>query len=405
MGLFTKFKGLFKRRSDFEEYELTEDGQFVTSEEQELEQILLDKKQFNLQEPEQRRRYVLSCLEQKADARSQLKQLEKEYATVNAYLQDMEIIDSLSEKEKIHLASLAKSIAGLSVDRQEYMKKKLHLTDAEYQKAERMQEEIAEGAKKLREAEEYQEIVRQDLQRLEGEKQACLYRKHEAIVGISNLKGMAVICSCAVFACLFVLLILQFGFQMDAKIGYILTAAGAGIALTTIYVKYQEAEQEMHTSARSLNRMILLQNKVKIRYINNTNLLDYLYIKYDVSSAKQLEQLWDNYMKEKDFRRKMEDTEETLDYYEEQLVKQLNEHKLYDSRVWIHQPIALMNPKEMVEVRHSLIVQRQKLRKQMEFNTQNEKKAQQEIESLVGDYPAYANEVLKMVSDYEERHL
>jgi hypothetical protein len=57
----------------------------------------------------------------------------------------------------------------------------------------------------------------------------------------------------------------------------------------------------------------------------------------------------------------------------------------------------------MVEVRHALITRRQKLRKQMEFNTQNAEQAQQQVRELVGEYPEYAKEILQMVSDYEER--
>jgi hypothetical protein len=97
----------------------------------------------------------------------------------------------------------------------------------------------------------------------------------------------------------------------------------------------------------------------------------------------------------------MERTEETLDYHEGELVSLLKEYHLFDPMIWIHQPLALYNPKEMVEVRHKLIVRRQKLRKQMEFNTHNAEHAQEIIKELVGDYPQYANEILKMLSDSE----
>ena len=48
----------------------------------------------------------------------------------------------------------------------------------------------------------------------------------------------------------------------------------------------------------------MLQNRVKIRYVNNTNLLDYLYMKYQVSSGKELKVLWDKYKVEKEERRR-----------------------------------------------------------------------------------------------------
>ena len=327
------------------------------------------------------------------------------YQTVNAYLSDCEIIEALSSAEKMKLAEEAKAIAGLSIDREKYRSKQLVLSDSKYHKMDSMQDEAIEGIEKLKETEEYQNAIRQDLQRLEAEKQAYLYRKHEAHVGLENLKGMAVISIFAVFSCLFVLIILQFGFRLETRVGYILTAAVAAVTLTILYVKYQETEVELSGSSNGLNKVILLQNKVKIRYVNNTNLLDYLYMKYEVSSARELESLWDGYLKERDIRQKMEATEENLDFHEQTLVSDLKKHHLFDPLIWIHQAIALCNPKEMVEVRHQLIVRRQKLRKQMEFNTNNADNAQKEIKEMVGDYPHYANEILKMVSDYEERRM
>lgn len=49
--------------------------------------------------------------------------------------------------------------------------------------------------------------------------------------------------------------------------------------------------------------------------------------------------------------------------------------------IWLHQTGAILDPKEMVEVRHAMILRRQQLRKQMEFNTDNAEKAQEQIKS------------------------
>ena len=69
-----------------------------------------------------------------------------------------------------------------------------------------------------------------------------------------------------------------------------------------IYVKHTEAKRELKRVELSINKIILLQNRVKIRYVNNTNLLDYLYLKYDVTSAEELEKAWNLYYQEKEER-------------------------------------------------------------------------------------------------------
>lgn len=398
--------GLLKRLFQFRKKENPDSGdeqEMFQESPEELIGILMDKSQIDMDDEAERHRYVISCLEQIADATAQMKRLEQEYHSVDAYLQDMEVIESLPAAEKRIIEDQAKAIDGLNADREKYKSKKLHLSEENYHKMNQMKEEAPDAIRKLTETEKYQQAIRDDLQRLEGEKQACLYRRHEAGVGLENLRGMAIISIFAVFSCLTVLLILQFGFELEVKVGYIITAAAAALTLMLLYLKYQDTEKEMRIVSNSLNKVILLQNKVKIRYVNNTNLLDYLYIKYGVSSAGQLDKQWDSYLKEKEVRERMERTEENLDYYEGELVRQLKEYRLFDPMIWPNQALALYNPKEMVEVRHRLIMRRQKLREQMKFNTQNAEHAQKIIKDLVGDYPHYANEILKMLSDYEER--
>ena len=242
------------------------------------------------------------------------------------------------------------------------------------------------------------------MMRLENEKQACLFRKQEAAAAMENLRGMALICTVALFACMGMLLFMQFVLEMNATIGYFLTASVAAIALTAMYMKYVEAVSERKRSSHSLNKVILLQNKVKIRYVNNTNLVDYLYMKYGVTSAKELISIWERYLAEREERARIKETIKDLSFTQEQLVTLLRKYHLYDPVIWLHQVEAILDPKEMVEVRHALIARRQKLRKQMEFNMGNAENAQQQVKELVGEYPQYAKEILKLVSDYEDKY-
>lgn len=370
----------------------------------EEEAYLVSIDQVDMKDSGDRERYVLSLLEQIADAEGQIENCKNEYNTVNRYLQDMEDLEYISGEDKERLHEHANAIRLLEVDKHKYEEKKNRLSDADFAKMERLADDTDEGVRKLREAEEYQQAIRSDLTRLENEKQACLFRKQEAAAAMENLRGMALICTVALFACMGMLLFMQFALEMDTQIGYILTASVAAIALTAMYMKYVEASGEKRRSSHSLNKVILLQNRVKIRYVNNTNLLDYLYMKFEIRSAKELSAMWEKYQSEKEERAKMKDTMKELTFSQEQLVYLLRKYRLYDPLIWLHQVEAILEPKEMVEVRHALITRRQKLRKQMEFNTQNAEKAQQQVRQLVGEYPQYAKEILKLVSDYEEKH-
>ena len=162
--------------------------------------------------------------------------------------------------------------------------------------------------------------------------------------------------------------------------------------------------KQLEKTEKGINRIILLKNTVNIRYVNNTNLLDYLYMKYKVNSGKELLTMWEKYQREKEERNKDIQNREELDYHKRTLISVLRRYQLHDPDIWIHQTAALLDPKEMVEIRHSLIDRRQKLRTQMEYNKRLATEAQKEIKQTIEDYPQYREEILEMVERYEREY-
>ena len=82
---------------------------------------------------------------------------------------------------------------------------------------------------------------------------------------------------------------------MDTKLGYLLAGAAVALAVTVSWVKYTNGDSELRQIEIDINRLILLQNKVKIRYVNNRNLRDYLCMKYSTENAASLDRLWKKY--------------------------------------------------------------------------------------------------------------
>ena len=169
-----------------------------------------------------------------------------------------------------------------------------------------------------------------------------------------------------------------------------------------MFVKFHEAQRELVKVEKGINKLVLLQNTVKIRYVNNTNLLEYLYVKYNVNSSNELKKLWDRYIEENIHREQEKQMDQDLDLNEAALVKLLRSCNIADPNVWLHQAEALIDSKEMVEIRHGLIIRRQKLRKQMEYNAKAAQEAQDEVKDIVAKYPEYAEKILDLVSGYEK---
>lgn len=392
MKLWSK---LFKRRQKAKESDYVE--------EEEWERVLLSRKDVDLHDGEQRDKYVRSCLEQINEASLELNQLKHEYGLVTSYLTDMEEIAALPVPEKAELTETAKKVVALEADRKVFQGKTGRMTDVQYRQMERVEEDMPQGYEDIKKSEEYQALIRQDLTRLDGERHAYYFRKDELTTAIENAKGMTIICIGAMAACILMLLVLQFGLQMDAQLGYLLTVAAGAIALTVIYVRHADAVKELKRVESGINKLILLQNRVKIRYVNNTNLLDYRYMKFGVNSANQLKYLWEQFLIEREERERLMQTSDELDFYHKLLIRFLRQYRIKDPNIWVHQAVALIDHKEMVEIRHNLILRRQKLRKQLDYNKEIAKAAQTEVKDLVTEYPAYAGEILARVSEYEKK--
>ena len=395
MSWFEKLKAVFLRRKE------GEDGFGDEWEELEDEEAA---HHIDYHNKEQRTDYVRNCLERMADATRELENLNFEYDMVTSYLKDMEEIEALPPEESEQLKECAKKVAQLQDSRADFMERPHRISDEKYQQMERMADEVEEGYRKLKEAEDYQDLIRQDLTRLDGEKHAYLYRKNEVTHIISDTRGMAVICVAALVLCILLLLFLQFFFDMDTKAGYLVTALAAAIAITLIFVRHVDARRELHRVESGINKIILLQNKVKIRYVNNTNLLDYLYLKYGVTGAGELMELWENYKIEKEEREQLRKAELDLDYNQQELLQMLKRYQIKDPAIWLHQTEAILDHKEMVEIRHNLIIRRQSLRRRMDYNRDVVAGgSQKEIRELVEQYPQYAKEVMASVEEYEKK--
>lgn len=385
MGFFKNL--FFGRKKEYEEQSYDEENGQIDSE------------VINMRDKEERRRYVDNCLEQIGEASRELEQLTEEYNLVTTYLTDMEEIEALPEQEREQLRQQAQKIVELSQSRENYLSRKDRMRESDYNRMQRMENEVQEGYRKLKNAEDYQALIRQDLQRLDRERNSCQFQQKQWRATVENTRGMAIICLVAVALCLGMLAVLQLGFGMDTQIGYLITAGAAAIAITLIYAKHLDAKAEVKRTSKTLNRLILLQNKVKIRYINNTNLLEYLRLKYEVERADELNDLWNRYVKEKEEREALELAEDDLAFYNKEMLRTLYHYQLQIPDIWPGQALALVDNREMVEIRHGLIQQRQSLRKRMEYNQGLAENAKQIIKEVAHDYPQDADEILKKVSD------
>lgn len=426
MGFIRKFFAKFKEDDFLEEEELWDEEYFWQEERIKKEEDFLkesepskeveetapedtqwdwntitnDRTYLKISDPYQREKYIRSLVEQVRDASAELDKLSYEYNVVTAVLKDMDELEALPAEEKHRIMEYAKKILYFQKEKQDYQSKKSRMTESQYYRMEQYEETAPKIYEDMHKAEKYREMIKDDLSRLEGEKHAFQYRKSELKHGTANSRGMAMIIMLAMGLLLVMLCIMQFGFEMNVMAGYFITIITGAVALAVIYSRFLEQTKELGRVEKGMNRIILLQNTVKIRYVNNVNLLDYLYLKYNVKSAREWKTLCDIYEEEKRAREINEQNEEEMDYYQSELLKLLRNYQLSDARLWLRCPLALYDHKEMVEIRHEHIIRRQKLRAQMDYNKRMAKEGEKELRAFVAEYPQYSKEALQMMERY-----
>ncbi len=403
MGLFKKIKEKWNSwyYHDLDDG-IEENEQDWDPEKEEVYVELPKEEQFFL-DSDQRTVFVLEALGQMAEANKRGEQYQDEYDAVTALLMDMEEIDGLPPDIKGMIVEQAQKVVMLEDDRRKLYPKTSRLSEQTVRRLERLEAEIPDGIRKMQEAEDYRRLIKQDLRKLSADKKSCIYQKHEYASALVNTRGIAMISVVTMIMCMLFLLILQFSFKMDVRIGYIIAGGVGAVALTFLYLRHMEAGTESKKVQKKLNKLITLQNTVKIRYVNNTNLLSYLYMKFGVEDSSELEKLWDVFVEETGARLKDEKLREDLEYYYNKLAATLRQYRIKDPDIWTHQCQALIDRREMVEVRHALIARRQKLREQIEYNNNIEKKSKLKIEKVKERYPQFSKEIDQLVNQYRPR--
>lgn len=338
-----------------------------------------------------------SC-QQIVESTLQAQELKTEFQAVTAYISDIQKIETMEREDRELINDLARKILTLSKDRERYKKGIRKIKDTQYQNLGKYEENIPGDLRKMKAWEEYGGTIQNDLKYLESEKAALTHQGSDVKINQKSL-GTVGVTTCILSVLLFlVFLWVNVRTGANMKLPFLLTVAMDAAAAAYIFLRSRENRKEIAETEKKLNRAIILLNKVKIKYVNNTNALDYCYAKYMVESYAQLVFLWEQYKKEKEDENQYKASKEQMEYYNRELASHLKMAKVYDTKIWGHQLPALLDQEEMEKVRTALMDRRQKLKERIEQNNLLKDKCMEEIEKYTREKEenkAYVAELLK----------
>lgn len=388
MGLLSTVKDLFTKTE-------------VTEEVFEYESIdsYLKKQQQEMESKGPQDDVAYKC-DQIVEASYQMEDLRAEYDMVTSYFEDIQTIEELPQNVRKQVTDIAKKIAFLESETSRFVHMDDRISDENFRMIQGMEKDLTSIFGQLKELEDMDMVIRRDMTNLEGEKNAQEYIQESIEQRQYSLKNFIIIFGTISVLVVLTLVVIGIMTKNNLVIPVLLILLIiAGMAAFSVVI-YRRLSYEFKMAEKRENRAISLMNKVKIKYVNNTSTLEYLYAKYHVNSLRELEYLHDQYLIMVDEVRKYQQTTGDLREHTDALSKLLYAHGIKDPDIWTKQSLALIDPREMVEVKHSLNVRRQKLREQLAYNEQLRLDGLKDIREMLKSNPELREQVRREMEVY-----
>ncbi|HHX55281.1 MAG TPA: hypothetical protein GX705_02935 [Clostridiales bacterium] len=350
----------------------------------------------NFQVYEDRSSYIADICEKIIEGLKKQEELKVEYEIVTFYLTDMQRIDRIPTEQREGLNKIANSIFQLTKERRDFQESTRKLSNRQYRVLMENEERMLDIIDNLKNNEEYNNAIKKDMEYLEGEKGSLFYEKEILYNRLKFTNWLAKVTCIWVVIILAVLLFLGFVQNVKVESPIIITTSIAAIFLILILFSIYRNRRKQYTISPKIKKAIRLLNRAKINFVNNKKSLDNICRKYMVRNSKELEYIWSQYLQEKEKELRYRKNTGQLNSFVDELIDILKKNTIEDPDIWIHQASALVDDKEMVEVRHGLNSRRQKIREELESYEELVSSSVEKLKELVEKQPESRVEV----SDY-----
>lgn len=303
------------------------------------------------------------------NAERQIELIKKEYDEVNSFLIDAQLIETLPPEAKEELQENAKQLVKLKKEMSKLStREESSLTEFEFGIMERYEDILPEEIKRLKREEDYELAIKSDLKKLSGEKAVL---EHEEDIEKNKrifLSRMGVLSGTVIGLLLLMYFILYLVFETFASVAFLLTVTGGVFMVLYLFIRTDQNAKALKLNVAKMGKLIALTNIVKVKYVNQKASLDFTHDKYAVNSVLELEYKFNQYITFKNDEIKRRKSSSEYQVCNIRLKDILDEYKIHDSEVWANQINAIVDNREMVEIRHNLNERRQKIRDRLKEN-------------------------------------
>lgn len=347
------------------------------------------------------RNYVIDICEQMIDISREMDEVRREYDQVTNYLNDIQIVEGLGGEQKKQLEEISTQVSKLINVRNDYMNAEKKISDETFNQMQELEKEVPSIIRRLMDNEKYLDAIKRDLNRLAAEKIEWSVLRHERQEEQEALRKMSTILLIVFGAVAIIVAVLSI--MLDWKmlplfiVAFLATLSGSYIVL-----RMQDCEKDIRKCDVNQNHTITLENRVKIKYVNIKNAVDYTCRRFHVNNSRELIYNYEQYQEASKEREKFKNVNEDLEYFNNRLVRILRGLNLYDAKIWLNYANAVIDPKEMVELKHDYFSRRQSLRNRIEYNLNAIADMRMEVDKYIdkmGDKSEQVREILMKVEE------
>ncbi|MBQ5735665.1 MAG: hypothetical protein UH654_03310 [Lachnospiraceae bacterium] len=396
MGFFDRFR----KKKKYEEYKVNVDLDAILENESEIEEELEEKEV--LKTPQERLEFVKSQCETVVDSGKNIENYKTEYQVVKAYLDDIYKLENLPPDHKTEVIETAQRIVDLTKSRKKYQDTQSPLEDGRYAYLSQFDDDMPKILKSYQNDEKYMLALKKDVSMLEAEKINLKYEKSDMLKRQIRIKGFSVIAMVGLTAIFIVFVIAAEKYNINVEGIFIVVLLLAAIYVAIVAIMSKKTIETLKLNELKMAKATSLQNRAKIKYINAVNNVEYQREKYGVKDARQMGEVFEQYMTMKLEKQQYQHNTSELAKTGNIFAALLKTYDLYDANIWVAQARALVEPTEMRNVKNNLISRRKKIKEQIDYNIKLTKKAKEKIFDMIKTYPDEKESIMKVINSYDD---
>lgn len=351
---------------------------------------------------ETRKQYVLARKERMTAASREMEQYKKEYRVLAEYHNDITMLQELPADAKKRIQETATIVLRLQNDRKAFQDDSTRMDERKFQQMSQYTEDMPDVIKRLTSDEMYMTRLKTEIDHLEGEKGEQQYETKEAETNQGKMKKVSIICMFLLLGLFAAMIVMQLEFRLDVQVFLLLCGIAFAAVTLGVFIRFFNNLNRVKVAEHRLNKIISKQNKVKIKYVNAKNGVDFVYRKYQVHSASELLFQWEQFLVTKAAKENYQRSGDELIYYEDRLEQLLEQYRIQDPPIWMGQMECLADETKLKELKIEIESKIELARRQIEGCQKTKEKAKDEVSLLAIRHPEYADAIRELIEDGEE---